>query len=117
MVKRRPSRCSTSSPARSRRSPTRRAGEQEAAERALLRARELDELEARLEEAIAVSRETARFSPSRRRARGPVDFYAEAAAQIDLAIRNVRVLARGVLRALGSARTSRRRSPRAPRPR
>ena len=73
-------------------------GEEEAAERALLQARELDALEARLEEAIAVSRETARFSPARRRARGTVDFYAEASAQIDLAIRNVRVLARGALR-------------------
>ena len=72
--------------------------EQDAAERALLRARELDELEARLQEAVTVSRETARFSPARRRARGTVDFYAEASAQIDLAIRNVRVLARGALR-------------------
>jgi uncharacterized membrane protein YgaE (UPF0421/DUF939 family) len=72
-------------------------GEQ-AAERVLLRARALDELEAALEQAIVVSRETTRFAPVRRRARGTVDFYAEAAAQIDLAIRNVRVLARGVLR-------------------
>jgi uncharacterized membrane protein YgaE (UPF0421/DUF939 family) len=74
------------------------AGEEEAAERALLRARELDELEAGLLEAVSVSRETARYAPVRRRARGTVDFYADAAAQIDLAIRNVRVLARGALR-------------------
>ena len=46
----------------------------------------------------AVSRETARYAPARRSARGAVDFYAEAAAQIDLAIRNVRVLARGAVR-------------------
>ncbi len=65
----------------------------------LLRARELDRLEAELEEAVAVSRETARYAPARRRSRGTVDFYAEASAQIDLAIRNVRVLARGVVRA------------------
>ena len=65
----------------------------------LLRARELDRLEADLEEAVAVSRETARYAPARRRSRGTVDFYAEASAQIDLAIRNVRVLARGALRA------------------
>ena len=72
--------------------------EEDAAERALLQARRLDELEADLQEAVTVSRETARFAPSRRRARGTVDFYAEASAQIDLAIRNVRVLARGALR-------------------
>jgi uncharacterized membrane protein YgaE (UPF0421/DUF939 family) len=75
------------------------AREQEAAENVLLRARELDRLEAELEDAVAVSRETARYSPTRRRSRGTVDFYAEASAQIDLAIRNVRVLARGVVRA------------------
>jgi uncharacterized membrane protein YgaE (UPF0421/DUF939 family) len=75
------------------------AREQDAAERVLLRARELDRLEAELEDAVAVSRETARYAPARRRSRGTVDFYAEASAQIDLAIRNVRVLARGVVRA------------------
>jgi uncharacterized membrane protein YgaE (UPF0421/DUF939 family) len=75
------------------------AREQDAAENVLLRARELDRLEAELEDAVAVSRETARYAPSRRRSRGTVDFYAEASAQIDLAIRNVRVLARGVVRA------------------
>jgi uncharacterized membrane protein YgaE (UPF0421/DUF939 family) len=73
--------------------------EMDAAERVLLRARDLDQLEDALQEAIAVSRETARFAPARRRSRGTVDFYADASAQIDLAIRNVRVLARGVLRA------------------
>jgi uncharacterized membrane protein YgaE (UPF0421/DUF939 family) len=75
------------------------AREQEAAEHVLLRARELDRLEAELEDAVVVSRETARYAPARRRSRGTVDFYAEASAQIDLAIRNVRVLARGVVRA------------------
>jgi uncharacterized membrane protein YgaE (UPF0421/DUF939 family) len=79
--------------------PGDRAGDQEEAERALLRARDLDQLEADLQDAVAVSRETARYAPSRRRSRGTVDFYAEASAQIDLAIRNVRVLARGVVRA------------------
>ena len=73
--------------------------EMPSAEQVLLRARALDELEAGLEEAIAVSRETARFAPVRRRDRGTVDFYSDASAQIDLAIRNVRVLARGVVRA------------------
>jgi uncharacterized membrane protein YgaE (UPF0421/DUF939 family) len=74
------------------------AREEGAAERALLQARELDDLEAGLEEAVTVSRETARYAPARRRARGTVDFYADASAQIDLAIRNVRVLARSALR-------------------
>jgi uncharacterized membrane protein YgaE (UPF0421/DUF939 family) len=74
------------------------AGDQDAAERALLRARDLDELEAHLLEAVAVGRETARFAPARRRDRSHVDFYADAAGQIDLAIRNVRVLARGAVR-------------------
>jgi uncharacterized membrane protein YgaE (UPF0421/DUF939 family) len=73
-------------------------GDREAAERALLEARDLDELESDLQEAVSVSRETARFAPVRRRSRGHVDLYADAAAQIDLAIRNVRVLARGVVR-------------------
>src|SRR3954467_4353996 len=50
------------------------AREQEAAETVLLRARELDRLEAELEDAVAVSRETARYAPSRRRSRGTVDF-------------------------------------------
>jgi uncharacterized membrane protein YgaE (UPF0421/DUF939 family) len=74
------------------------AGDVEAAERALLQARDLDELESHLHEAVSVSRETARLAPVRRRDRGHVDLYAGAAAQIDLAIRNVRVLARGVVR-------------------
>jgi uncharacterized membrane protein YgaE (UPF0421/DUF939 family) len=73
-------------------------GDEETSEAALLRARRLDELEAELQEAVAVSRETARYAPARRRSRGTVDFYAEASAQIDLAIRNVRVLARAALR-------------------
>jgi uncharacterized membrane protein YgaE (UPF0421/DUF939 family) len=72
--------------------------DRELAERALVRARGLDALEARFEEAVSVSRETARFAPSRRRARGQIDFYAQAAAQVDLAIRNVRVLARAAVR-------------------
>ena len=73
-------------------------GDREEAERALLRARDLDGLEAHLLEAVDASRETARFAPARRRDRPHVDFYADAAAQIDLAIRNVRVLARGAVR-------------------
>jgi hypothetical protein len=47
-----------------------------------------------------VSRETTRYAPPRRRARGLVESYGDAAGRIDLAVRNVRVLARGMIRAL-----------------
>jgi uncharacterized membrane protein YgaE (UPF0421/DUF939 family) len=70
------------------------------AEQALLRARAIDELSGRFAEAVDVSRETTRYAPPRRRLRGRVETYADAAAQIDLAVRNVRVLARGAIRAV-----------------
>ena len=41
-----------------------------------------------------------RFAPPRRRLRGRVEGYADVAAQVDLAVRNVRVLARGAIRAV-----------------
>src|SRR4051794_10206570 len=71
-----------------------------AAEAALVRARGIDELEARFEESVREGRETARFAPPRRGQRDQVATYAIAAAQVDLAVRNVRVLARGAVRAL-----------------
>jgi uncharacterized membrane protein YgaE (UPF0421/DUF939 family) len=70
------------------------------AERALQRARGIDELGTRFAEAVDVSRETTRYAPPRRRARGTVETYADAAARVDLAVRNVRVLARGMIRAI-----------------
>jgi uncharacterized membrane protein YgaE (UPF0421/DUF939 family) len=70
------------------------------AEAALVRARGIDEFGARFFDATLESRETTRISPARRRARGTVEFYADAAAGVDLAVRNVRVLARGAMRAL-----------------
>jgi len=70
------------------------------AEKALLRARGLDEMSEGFLDAVEVSRETTRYAPPRRRSRGLVESYAEGAAQIDLAIRNVRVLARGTIRAV-----------------
>ena len=75
-------------------------GDRELAERALRRAREIDELSGRFFDAVAVSRETTRYAPPRRRFRRDVERYAAAAAQIDLAVRNVRVLARGAIRAV-----------------
>ena len=65
-----------------------------------MRARGIDELGERFFDATLEGRETTRISPARRRARDTVEFYAEAAARIDLAVRNVRVLARGAMRAL-----------------
>jgi len=70
------------------------------AERALLRARAIDELSAHLADAVEVSRETTRFAPPRRRLRSRVERYAEASTHLDLAVRNVRVLARGTIRAV-----------------
>jgi uncharacterized membrane protein YccC len=71
----------------------------EAAQEALARGRGIDELARHLDEALVAGRETA-LVPPRRRLLGTVDVYADAAAQIDLAVRNVRVLARGARRAI-----------------
>src|SRR4051812_9524849 len=60
----------------------------------LERARAIDELAGPFGEAVEVSRETTRYAPPRRRARGLVESYSDAAGRIDLAVRNVRVLAR-----------------------
>jgi uncharacterized membrane protein YgaE (UPF0421/DUF939 family) len=70
------------------------------AEEALSRARAIDALTASFEEAVGVARDTARFAPQRRRERPYVEAWAAAANQIDLAVRNVRVLARGAIRAM-----------------
>ena len=71
-----------------------------AAQSALDRGRGIEELARDLDEALTVGRETARLAPPRRRSLGTVDVYTDAAAQIDLAVRNVRVLARGARRAI-----------------
>jgi uncharacterized membrane protein YgaE (UPF0421/DUF939 family) len=70
------------------------------AEAALVRAREIDRLVTHFDEVVDVSRETARMTASRRGTRGRVDVYARAAEQTDFAVRNVRVLARGSIRAV-----------------
>jgi uncharacterized membrane protein YgaE (UPF0421/DUF939 family) len=67
---------------------------------ALDRGRSIDELARELDEALVVGRETAYLAPPRRRMLETVDLYADAAAQLDLAVRNVRVLARGARRAI-----------------
>lgn len=70
------------------------------AEAALERARGIDELSGRFAQAVSTGQETTRFAPQRRRFRSSMDSWSEAARSIDLAVRNVRVLARGARRAI-----------------
>jgi uncharacterized membrane protein YccC len=74
--------------------------DREAAEAALERARGIDDLGALFDEAVEIGRETTRFVPPRRGERVLVESYADASGRLDLAVRNVRVLARGVIRAM-----------------
>ena len=76
------------------------AGDHDAAADALGRARGLDALSQRHIEATTVGGEIARGSPLRRRALPALAREAQGAAGIDLAVRNVRVLARGAVRAV-----------------
>ena len=76
-------------------------GDRERAERTLVRARRIDEDRVRtFYEALAAGHETARLSPTRRRALGHLELYANAGTRIDLAVINTRVLARGAANAL-----------------
>lgn len=74
--------------------------DRDAAIDALRRARAIDAATQRFLEALTIGRETAAAAPARRDQRGPLAVYSEAGGQIDLAVRNVRVLARGVVRAI-----------------
>jgi uncharacterized membrane protein YccC len=67
---------------------------------ALRRARDIDASTQRFLEALTIGRETAAAAPARRTQREPIAIYSEGGGQIDLAVRNVRVLARGVVRAI-----------------
>ena len=71
-----------------------RAGNLEMAEHALQKARETDGRMDAFREALDAGYDTARLSPPRRRAFGQLAIYAKAADQLDLAVRNTRVLAR-----------------------
>jgi hypothetical protein len=71
-----------------------------AAEDAFVRARGLDALSARFAEATTAGGETALWSPLRRRDRDRHARFADATEQLTLAVGNVRVIARGALRAL-----------------
>jgi hypothetical protein len=72
----------------------------DAAKGALLRARAADPLARDFVDALVTGRETAVAALPRRRALRAIDVYTHAGAHLDLAVRNVRVLARGAVRAL-----------------
>jgi uncharacterized membrane protein YccC len=78
-----------------------RDGDREAVERALARARTIDDDRVKnFYEALAAGYETAQLSPTRRRALEHLELYASAGTRIDLAVINTRVLARGAANAL-----------------
>ena len=73
------------------------AGDLGMAGQALDRARGLDVRVGELKEALDAGYKTVRLSPPRRRDLGYLDHYATAADQLDLAVRNTRVLARAAV--------------------
>lgn len=75
-------------------------GDAEAAERALVRVREMDDQVTTFNEALQAGHETAKLSPTRRRSLGHLEFYASAGGRIELAVINTRVLARGAYNAV-----------------
>jgi hypothetical protein len=79
-------------------------GDPERAQRALAKARAIDERVSSFKEALDAGRETARIAPPRRRALGHLELYAAAADQIDLIVRHVRILARGALGVVSTGR-------------
>ena len=68
-----------------------------AAERALIDARQIDDMVREVEEEVSTGQETARFTPPRRSSRVLLDRYARSIPQVDYAVRNTRVLARHVI--------------------
>jgi hypothetical protein len=71
-----------------------------AAERALERARGIDPATDRFRDALIAGREMAVLAPPRRRSRAHLSVYETAVEQVDHAVRNTRVLARGAIRAV-----------------
>jgi uncharacterized membrane protein YgaE (UPF0421/DUF939 family) len=74
------------------------------AESALRSARAIDDGVRALDEALALGRETARFSLARRSSRAELDRFERGARHMDFAVRNTRVLARHVVRYLRTGR-------------
>jgi uncharacterized membrane protein YgaE (UPF0421/DUF939 family) len=72
-------------------------GDLELAERALWEARRIDARVAQLQEELDGGYQIARFSPPHRRHLGYLAYYATAADQLDLAVRDTRVLARAAV--------------------
>jgi uncharacterized membrane protein YgaE (UPF0421/DUF939 family) len=68
-----------------------------AAERALIDARQIDEMVREVEEEVTTGQETAKYTPPRRSSRVLLDRYARSIPQVDYAVRNTRVLARHVI--------------------
>ena len=81
------------------------AGDADRAEQALEQARSIDGLLREFDDALATSRETVRTAPTRFGDREPIDRYDRSLEQIDLAVRNTRVLARHSLRAIRAGET------------
>jgi hypothetical protein len=71
-----------------------------AAEEGLAEARALDPVVRELEDALVRGQETLRLAPPRRRARVPLERYGRSVDQLDLAVRDTRVLARHAVRSL-----------------
>ena len=74
-------------------------GDLEQARHALSRAREIDGRVKALNEALAAGYETIRLSPTRRRSLNHLELYSSAGLRVELAVINVRVLARGAVNA------------------
>src|SRR5215211_3136511 len=72
----------------------------ETAELAMTQARRTGDAWARFDQALDVGRETARFAPRRRNARGRMTDYEDVGLPLELTVRDVHVLARGAVRAL-----------------
>lgn len=73
------------------------AADPDRAEGALWQARGIDEAVRAFNDELAAGQESARLAPPRRKALGPLEVYAQAASQVDLAVRNTRVLARAAI--------------------
>lgn len=76
------------------------AGDADRARRALQKARDIDDRVRRFYEALEAGHETARLSPTRRRSLQHLQLYTAAGSRIELAVINVRVLARGAANAV-----------------
>jgi hypothetical protein len=86
------------------------------AENALERTRRIDARAGGLKEALAARYKTARFSPPRRRDLGYLAHYVAAVAdQLDLVVRNTRVLARATVEMLQEVLRRQARTGAAPR--